>query len=74
MKSYILAIDQGTTGTTALLFDREGNIAGKGYREITQFYPQSGWVEHDPEEIWQKTISAVDEAIKYTEGIFLLLV
>lgn len=68
MKNYILAIDQGTTGTTAILFDHEGNIAGKGYREITQYYPQPGWVEHNPEEIWQKTISAVQDAVKTSDG------
>ncbi len=73
MKDYILAIDQGTTGTTAIIFDHDGNIAGKGYREITQYYPQSGWVEHDPEEIWQKTISAVKSAIETIDGQILAI-
>ena len=49
----VLAIDQGTTGSTALVFSREGEILGRAYSEITQYYPQPGWVEHDPEEIWQ---------------------
>lgn len=63
-KSYVLAIDQGTTGTTALLIDQKGHIAGRGYYEITQHYPKPGWVEHDPEEIWAKTVLAVNDAIK----------
>lgn len=53
---YILTIDQGTTGTTVLLIDDKGRIADRGYREITQYYPKPGWVEHDPEEIWQSSI------------------
>ena len=56
----ILAIDQGTTGTTALLVDAEGNIVGRGYQEFTQYYPRPGWVEHDPEEIWNATLQAID--------------
>ena len=56
----ILAIDQGTTGTTALLVDVEGNIIARGYQEFTQYYPHPGWVEHDPEEIWDATLQAID--------------
>jgi glycerol kinase len=56
----ILAIDQGTTGTTVLLVDVEGNIVAKGYQEFTQSYPHPGWVEHDPEEIWNATLQAID--------------
>ncbi|TET18158.1 MAG: glycerol kinase, partial [Dehalococcoidia bacterium] len=62
MKQYILSIDQGTTGTTALLVDRNGNVQGRGYREIDQYYPQPGWVEQDPADIWQKTLQAVEQA------------
>ncbi len=51
----ILAIDQGTTGTTCLVFDREGGIAGRAYSEFQQHFPRPGWVEHDPEEIWAVT-------------------
>jgi glycerol kinase len=51
----ILAIDQGTTGTTCLVFDREGRIAGRGYSEFEQHFPRPGWVEHDAEEIWDVT-------------------
>ena len=56
----ILSIDQGTTGTTALLVDVQGNINAQGYQEFTQYYPQPGWVEHDPEEIWKATLQAID--------------
>jgi len=50
--SMILSLDQGTTSSRAILFDREGMIRGVAQREFKQFYPQAGWVEHDPEEIW----------------------
>ena len=46
---YILSIDQGTTGTTAILFDKSGYVVDKAYEEIEQIYPQKGWVEHSPE-------------------------
>ncbi len=58
----ILSIDAGTTGITALLIDHEGIVRARGYREITQHYPQPGWVEHDPEEIWLAALDAVAEA------------
>lgn len=60
---YILAIDQGTTGTTCLLIDRRGQVIGRAYREFTQIYPQPGWVEHDPQEIWAVTLSAAKQII-----------
>ena len=56
----ILSIDQGTTGTTALLVDVQGNIIAQGYQEFTQYYPHPGWVEHDPAEIWNATLQAID--------------
>jgi len=49
-KGYVLAIDQGTTGSTVLVFDRECSIKGQAYSEITQHYPRPGWVEHNAEE------------------------
>jgi glycerol kinase len=64
MADYILSIDQGTTGSTVILFDRQGQVAGKGYREITQHYPKPGWVEHDAEEIWAKTLEALGDCLK----------
>ena len=54
--SYILAIDQGTTSTRAMLFDADGKPRHQAQRELRQHYPQPGWVEHDPEEIWQATL------------------
>src|SRR5262245_49935160 len=62
-EAYVLAIDQGTTGTTVLIFDREVKIKGRAYSEITQYYPKPGWVEHDPTEIWQVTMKVVAEAL-----------
>jgi glycerol kinase len=57
--SYVLAIDQGTTGSTALLFREDGQVAARAYREFTQHYPQPGWVEHDPEEIWRVSLEVM---------------
>ncbi len=56
----ILAIDQGTTGTTCLLVDEELTVHGRGYAELPQHFPRPGWVEHDPEEIWQSVERARD--------------
>ena len=58
----ILAIDQGTTGTTCLVVDDELNIVRRGYAELPQHFPRPGWVEHDPEEIWQSVLSAAGAA------------
>jgi glycerol kinase len=62
MKS-VLAIDEGTTGCTCLVITADGRIAGRGYREITQHFPEPGWVEHDAEEIFARTRDAAREAI-----------
>ncbi len=59
----ILAIDQGTTGTTCLVFDAEGGIAGRAYSEFEQHFPRPGWVEHDAAEIWETTRRVAAEAI-----------
>jgi glycerol kinase len=59
----ILAIDQGTTGTTCLLVDDELNVRDRGYAELPQHYPRPGWVEHDPEEIWQSVLAAAEQAL-----------
>jgi glycerol kinase len=61
---YILALDLGTTGNRAILFDSDGNIVGQAYRELTQHYPQPGWVEHDATEIWQAVQQTMTEALK----------
>ncbi len=62
MRDYILAIDQGTTGTTALIVGRDGTIRGRGYARIPQYYPEPGWTEHDPWEIWRQTLQAISQA------------
>lgn len=59
----ILAIDVGTTGVTALLISTDATIVAKGYREFPQYFPQEGWVEHDPGEIWAATLEACTEAL-----------
>jgi glycerol kinase len=59
----ILAIDQGTTGSTCLVFDDEGKITGRAYAEFTQHFPRPGWVEHDANEIWEVTIRVGREAL-----------
>jgi glycerol kinase len=61
--SAVLALDQGTTGSTALVFGPEGELLARAYAEITQHYPSPGWVEHDAEEIWQKTLRVAGEAL-----------
>jgi glycerol kinase len=59
----ILALDQGTTGSTALVIHQDGSVLGRGYREFTQHFPQPGWVEHDPEEIFRVSLDAIAEAL-----------
>ena len=61
---YILSIDQGTTSSRAVLFDSFGGVAGMGQKEFTQFYPQPGYVEHDPAEIVQTTLFAMRQAVE----------
>ena len=63
MSSYIGAIDQGTTSTRFIVFDRSGRIVASAQREHEQIYPQPGWVEHDAEEIWRRTVQVIDEAM-----------
>lgn len=62
--SFIMALDLGTTGNRALIFNPEGQIVGQAYKELTQYYPQPGWVEHDPREIWQGTCWAMQTALQ----------
>jgi glycerol kinase len=61
--SYILVIDQGTTGSTALLFNASGEVVGRAYREIRQIYPQPGWVEQSPAEIFESSVAVLKEVI-----------
>jgi glycerol kinase len=60
----ILAIDQGTTGTSCLVFDEDAEPIGRGYRELTQHFPRPGWVEHDAREIWEVTMAVAGEALQ----------
>ncbi|MBD3678554.1 MAG: glycerol kinase GlpK [Rhodobacteraceae bacterium] len=64
--TYILAIDQGTTSSRAILFDKYLTIAGSEQREFTQYFPQSGWVEHDPDDLWNTTLATCHETLKST--------
>ena len=64
MADYLGAIDQGTTSTRFIVFDKAGRIVSSAQKEHAQIYPQPGWVEHDPEEIWRRTQEVVDEAMR----------
>ncbi len=64
MKKYILALDQGTTSSRTIVFDEAGQPVATAQREFTQYYPNDGWVEHDPEEIWQSQKATMTEAMQ----------
>ncbi|MFQ5351784.1 MAG: glycerol kinase GlpK [Candidatus Binatia bacterium] len=64
MSRYLLAIDQGTTGSTVMVFDDGGDVLARAYSEFTQYYPRPAWVEHDPEEIWRVTRSLIPRACR----------
>ncbi|MDX1913380.1 MAG: glycerol kinase GlpK [Saprospiraceae bacterium] len=64
MSSYILAIDQGTTSTRAIVFDKQGNTIAVAQQEITQYFPKPGWVEHNPLEIWESVLFTVREVME----------
>lgn len=64
MTGYILAIDQGTTSSRAIIFDRNQSAVAVAQKEFTQHFPKSGWVEHDPEEIWQSVVSTCRSALR----------
>src|SRR5678809_353988 len=61
--SYILALDQGTTSSRAIVFDRDGTVKAVAQKEFTQIFPQAGWVEHDPQDIWASQIGVAVEAL-----------
>ena len=63
MKKYLLALDQGTTSSRSILFTKEGDMVSVAQKEFTQIYPQAGWVEHDPMEIWSTQLSVTTEAM-----------
>ena len=60
-KRYIMTFDQGTTGSRVLIIDQNGKTTGSAYREINQMYPQPGWVEHDPTQIWETSLGCAEE-------------
>jgi len=64
MSRYILSFDQGTTSSRAIIFSEKGEICGIGQHEFPQIFPRSGWVEHNPEDIWSSTIQAAEDAIE----------
>lgn len=61
---YVLALDLGTTGNRAILFDKQGGVVGQVYKELTQYYPHPGWLEHDGKQIWQDTLSCIHQLIE----------
>ena len=61
---FVLALDQGTTSSRAIVFDRDGVVRGIGQREFRQHYPRPGWVEHDPGEIWHSQLDVAREALR----------
>ena len=63
MKKYVMALDQGTTSSRCILFDKQGHVCSMAQKEFTQYYPQPGWVEHDPMEIWSSQLSVAVEAM-----------
>ena len=65
---HVIAIDQGTTGSTVLVLDETLTIRGRGYKEFRQIYPQPGWVEHDPEDIWASVLAALAQAMTGIEA------
>lgn len=66
-KQYLMAIDEGTTSARAILFNHEGNIVNKSQKEFKQYFPKSGWVEHDPNEIWSAVQSVISETLIKSE-------
>src|SRR5215469_6390583 len=67
-EAYVLAIDQGTTSTRAILFDAAGRARNSAQIALTQLHPQPGWIEHDPEEIWRSVVSTCREVIATADG------
>ena len=63
LKKYVIALDQGTTSSRAIIFDKNTNIISTAQREFTQLYPEPGWVEHNPMEIWATQRSVLTEVI-----------
>jgi glycerol kinase len=64
MKRYVLAIDQGTTGSRAIVYDKRGHQVASAYEEFPQYFPKPGWVEHDPAEIWQSVNNSIQKVLR----------
>ena len=64
MKEKIISIDQGTTSTRSVLYDKKGDFISAAQQEFNQFFPKDGWVEHNPEEIWQSVLSTLQKLVK----------
>ena len=62
-RGFLLALDQGTTGSRALIYDRRANVVSSSYQEFPQYYPKPGWVEHDPEQIWRSVLSVIRKSL-----------
>ena len=62
--TYVMAIDQGTTSSRAILFDKDMGIAASAQKEFAQHYPASGWVEHDPEDLWNTVVETAKAAME----------
>ena len=69
MQTYILSIDQGTTSSRALLIDQQGVVLHSQQKEFSQHFPMDGWVEHDPNEIWQTTLSVTRGVLEYAGAL-----
>ena len=65
MKKYIMALDQGTTSSRTIIFDKKGNIVSRAQKEFQQIYPKAGYVEHDPMDIWATQIGVAREALEH---------
>ncbi|HIT91120.1 MAG TPA: glycerol kinase, partial [Candidatus Merdenecus merdavium] len=63
MSKYLMALDQGTTSSRCILFNKSGEIMSVAQKEFTQFFPEAGWVEHDPMEIWSSQFSVATECM-----------
>ena len=70
MARYVLALDQGTTTSRSILFDRGGGIAALAQKEFRQHFPQPGWVEHDADEIWASPAATIAESATTSSGVY----
>ena len=68
MKTHLLALDQGTSSSRSIVFDAQGRIVAMAQREFRQIFPQPGWVEHDPMEIWDTQLATAREALSKAGG------